>query len=93
MEKDSWNFVASDNIYEDLLDVFHGAGEELREQKSVILILPKDESSSSQELSTTLGAKSFFPEAFRLLFFSVDRPHRQLADRFLPLYFGKYDSR
>jgi len=36
VEKDSWNFVASDNIYEDLLDVFHGAGEELREQKSVI---------------------------------------------------------
>lgn len=27
-----WNFVASDNIYEELLDVFHEAGEELRDE-------------------------------------------------------------
>jgi len=27
-----WNFVASDNIYEELLDVFQGVGEELREE-------------------------------------------------------------
>ena len=27
-----WNFVASDNIYEELLDVFHEVGEELRDK-------------------------------------------------------------
>lgn len=27
-----WNFVAGDNIYEELLDVFHEAGEELRDE-------------------------------------------------------------
>lgn len=27
-----WNFVARDNIYEELLDVFHEAGEELRDE-------------------------------------------------------------
>jgi len=27
-----WDFVASDNIYEELLDVFQGVGEELREE-------------------------------------------------------------
>jgi len=29
---DFWNFVASDNIYEELLDVFQGVGEDLREE-------------------------------------------------------------
>jgi len=29
--KEFWNFVASDNIYEELLDVFQEVGEELRE--------------------------------------------------------------
>ena len=28
--EDFWNFVASDNIYEELLDVFQEVGEELR---------------------------------------------------------------
>jgi len=27
-----WNFVASDNIYEELLDVFQKVGEELRDE-------------------------------------------------------------
>ena len=27
-----WDFVASDNIYEELLDVFQGVGEQLREE-------------------------------------------------------------
>jgi len=30
--KEFWNFVASDNIYEELLDVFQKVGEELREE-------------------------------------------------------------
>jgi len=30
--EDFWNFVASDNIYEELLDVFQGVGEELRDE-------------------------------------------------------------
>ena len=30
--EDFWNFVASDNIYEELLDVFQSVGEELREE-------------------------------------------------------------
>jgi len=30
--KEFWNFVASDNIYEKLLDVFQEVGEELREE-------------------------------------------------------------
>ena len=29
---DFWNFVASDNIYNELLDVFQEVGEELREE-------------------------------------------------------------
>jgi type II restriction enzyme len=28
--KDFWNFIANDNIYEELLDVFQKTGEELR---------------------------------------------------------------
>ena len=30
--KEFWNFIASDNIYEELLDVFQKVGEELREE-------------------------------------------------------------
>jgi len=30
--KEFWNFVANDNIYEELLDVFHEAGKELRSE-------------------------------------------------------------
>lgn len=30
--KEFWNFVAGDNIYEELLDVFQEVGEELREE-------------------------------------------------------------
>ncbi len=32
VDEEFWNFVASDNIYGELLDVFQGVGEELRDE-------------------------------------------------------------